>query len=530
MNLKSLTRLITPYLFIGAIILATVGTFFWEEPLEILKNILALQNYWLSLVIYTFLIALATVFAPLSVAPTVPFMAKIFGPFAIFVSTWVGWMVGAILVFWICRKWGRPLAERFFSIESLERIEQRLPKHLDFGVLLLLRTFIPVDILSYAVGLLSQIDFKKYVVATGLGITPLAFILSYGPDALTGGNPWLLFSFFVLLFVILGALAVFYFSEFTRKKVSIYTHNNKFHTDDVFAVATLQLVLDQSQRRYQVVRTRDTAVLESAKEKARKGEDVFVVDVAEEYDEEHNLFDHHQFGGAGERGGVEYASFGLVWKKYGVRLCNDSAIAEKFDHDFVRSIDAPDNGQEIYTKTELGVNPITLHEIIEKVYRQAPVGDELGMDADFAHAVSFAKSLITKALTHASEAVEKQKEAGVLFHAAENKRLIVSEKYLGRNSFVGFDQVQLVVSPRTSDVNKDWGIGVIPEEEGSLHGRVTFPRSWWGLRDKELQDESGVAGAKFVHKSGDFMAVAHSKKSAIAMAEKTLEYFDQHNK
>jgi|GEM_PF-185793 len=530
MNLKSLTHAITPYIFLGAIILATIGTLFWDEPLELMREILALQNYWASIVIYTLLIALATVFAPLSVAPTVPFMAKIFGPFAIFVSTWVGWMIGAIAVFWVCRVWGQPLAERFFSLDSLEKIQEKMPKNLDFGVLLLLRLFIPVDVLSYAVGLLSKISFKKYVIATAIGIVPFAFILSYGPDALTGGNPWLLFSFFALLFAILGALAVFYFSEFTRPKALIYTHDGKFHADDVFAVATLELVLGKSQRRHHVVRTRDEKKLKQAKEWSMTRDDVFLVDIGDSYDADHNQFDHHQFGGAGERDGVQYASFGLVWKKYGVRLCNDSTVVEQFDRAIVQAIDAPDNAQELYTKTDLGLDPITLHTIIEQVYRQAESDDALGQDADFAHAVAFAKQLISKAIIKSVRSVEKEKLAGTLYEAAENKRMIVTEEYVGRNHFVKYEQTQLIVSPRTGDPNGEWGIATIPETRNGMHGRVTFPRSWWGLRSDELQKESGIAGAKFVHRSGDFIAVAYSRKSAVEMAERTLEYFDEHNK
>lgn len=530
MNLKSITRLITPYLFLAAIVLATIGTLYWDEPLELMREILALQNYWISIVVYTGLIALATIFAPLSVAPTVPFMAKIFGPFTIFVSTWVGWMVGAIVVFYICRIWGQPLAERFFSLDSLDRIHARMPKNLDFSVLLLLRLFVPVDVLSYAVGLLSKISFQKYVVATAIGIIPFAFILSYGPDALTGSSPWLLFSFFALLFAIVGALAVYYFSEYTRPKALIYTHSGKFHADDVFAVATLQLVLDKSQRRYQVIRTRDMKTLDQAKEKTTRRDDVFIVDVGDSYDPEHNQFDHHQFGGAGERHGVQYAAFGLVWQKYGVRLCNDSAVAEQFDTSFVCAIDAPDNAQELFRKTELGIDPITLHTIIEQIYRQAEGDDQLGQDADFAHAVDFVKKLITKSLAQSVRAVEKEKRAGQVYHDADNKRIIVTEEHIGRNYFVKYDQVQLIVSPRTGDINGEWGIATIPETRNGLHGRVIFPRSWWGLRGKELQDVSGIAGAKFVHRSGDFIAVAHSRKSAIEMAKTALEYFDQHNK
>jgi uncharacterized UPF0160 family protein len=40
---------------------------------------------------------------------------------------------------------------------------------------------------------------------------------------------------------------------------------------------------------------------------------VFIFDIGGEYEEENNLFDHHQKGGAGVReNGVQYSSFGLV--------------------------------------------------------------------------------------------------------------------------------------------------------------------------------------------------------------------------
>jgi len=38
---------------------------------------------------------------------------------------------------------------------------------------------IPVDILSYALGLFSKITLKRYFLATLIGVTPFAFVLAY---------------------------------------------------------------------------------------------------------------------------------------------------------------------------------------------------------------------------------------------------------------------------------------------------------------------------------------------------------------
>ena len=59
-------------------------------------------------------------------------------------------------------------------------------------------------------------------------------------------------------------------------KIKIITHNAGFHTDDVFAVATLQLLLGD---KTEVIRTRDEEIIQSGD---------YVVDVGGIYDEDNN--------------------------------------------------------------------------------------------------------------------------------------------------------------------------------------------------------------------------------------------------
>src|ERR1035437_8220507 len=102
---------------------------------------------------------------------------------------------------------------------------------------------------------------------------------------------------------------------FNKKKI-ISTHNGTFHTDDVFAVATLSLFLND---KVTIVRTRDVDIIANAD---------FVCDVGGEHDSARSRFDHHQQGGAGKRAnGTPYAAFGLVWKEFGEQLSGSKEIA-----------------------------------------------------------------------------------------------------------------------------------------------------------------------------------------------------------
>ena len=93
--------------------------------------------------------------------------------------------------------------------------------------------------------------------------------------------------------------------------MKLVTHGGSFHTDDVFACATLQLYLEKQDIKYEIFRTKDKSIIE--------GGDI-VFDVGGKYDGE-KYFDHHQKETAGKRdNGILYASFGLIWKHYGPEL------------------------------------------------------------------------------------------------------------------------------------------------------------------------------------------------------------------
>ena len=114
---------------------------------------------------------------------------------------------------------------------------------------------------------------------------------------------------------------------------TIVTHNGNFHADDVFSIAALKSIFPD----FNLVRTRDLAVIAQAD---------IVIDVGGEYNPDTGRFDHHQRGGAGAReNGIPYSSFGLIWQKYGVEICQGSQeVAHSVDAGLVSTIDAIDCG------------------------------------------------------------------------------------------------------------------------------------------------------------------------------------------
>jgi uncharacterized UPF0160 family protein len=75
-----------------------------------------------------------------------------------------------------------------------------------------------------------------------------------------------------------------------------------------------------------------------------------------------------------------------------------------------------------------------------------------------------------------------------------------------------------VVAP--SGTKGQWGVTAVPVEEGSFTNRKPFPKAWAGLTDTALQEVTGVADARFCHRSL-FFTVADSRQGALELARKS---------
>lgn len=285
---------------------------------------------------------------------------------------------------------------------------------------------------------------------------------------------------------------------------TVVTHSGDFHADDVFAVAAFQLLLGTENM--QVVRTRD-------EEEIAKGD--YIVDVGGEYDHARKRYDHHQNGAPVRENGIPYAGFGLMWKHYGAEICGSAEVAEKIEEKLCQQIDAHDNGVVLSEINAYGIKSTELSDFV-KTWRADRDSDE-DMDVQFAQIVGIMREYLARKITGQARKLELEKVARKLYEAAEDKTVLVSEEALPKSLFIETD-TNVLVFPDSGTQEERWIALTVPVAEGSYESKVNFPESWAGLRDKALQDESGIADAYFCHKAR-FIFVAGSKESAVRAAQ-----------
>ena len=136
------------------------------------------QNPFLGAILYIFLNILDAVLAPGATLPLIPVAAHAWGPVLAAIVTTIGWTVGSLIAFLIARRWGYPIVKKLTSMERLRQMKKYIPEDL-FWSIVVLRLFMPMDIMSYVLGLFSDISWSRYVLATALGVAPMAFVLAY---------------------------------------------------------------------------------------------------------------------------------------------------------------------------------------------------------------------------------------------------------------------------------------------------------------------------------------------------------------
>ena len=192
--------------FFGLLIIVglfILSSYLVRTNIEFVQSLI--QNNFLGILTYILITIIAIIIAPISMMPLIPIASNLWGWFNAGLINIIGWTLGSFIVFFICRKYGVDLIKKFVSLESINKFESKIPKENLFWDIVLLRMIIPVDILSYVLGLFSKIKFKTYSLATVIGITPLAFIFSY-----LGTIPLIhqLIGFFIII-ILIAAIHVF---------------------------------------------------------------------------------------------------------------------------------------------------------------------------------------------------------------------------------------------------------------------------------------------------------------------------------
>lgn len=288
----------------------------------------------------------------------------------------------------------------------------------------------------------------------------------------------------------------------------VATHHGDFHADDVFAVAVLRLALGQ----FEIVRSRDPEVLATADIR---------VDVGSRHDPETGDYDHHQRGGAGTReNGIPYASFGLVWRRYGEQLAGSPEAAEGIDAHLVAGVDANDTGHTIAEPLVEGVRTMSVSGVVAAL--NPKWDEELSpeqRDARFEEAVSLAGAIVRREIAGAQS---WQRARGLVLAAvqrATDPRIVELERSMPWREplLATAPDALFVIYPKTDG----WALHAVPAELGSFANRLDLPEAWGGLSGEELRAACGVPDAVFAHPAR-FYAVAGSRDGVLALAHAAM--------
>ncbi len=290
-------------------------------------------------------------------------------------------------------------------------------------------------------------------------------------------------------------------------KQLVVTHDGKFHADEVLAVAVLSLSLGEDN--VEIVRSRDLEMIAKAD---------IVVDVGQVYSPEHNRFDHHQPEGGGVRdNGIPYASFGLVWKHFGEKLCGSKSVADEIESVMILPIDANDNGMSIIERAKEGVSPYDFHDAIDIFNPHA--SESLTHDAQFLKVVEMGKRVIEREIIKARQRQEDDQYVREIYEKTEDKRIIVFDKPTNTRFLNSVSEPIFYVVPGTTD--EKWIAHAVRIDPEFFDYRGYFPKAWAGKTREGLVAASGVSDAVFCH-THLFIAVAGSKEGALKLAELAL--------
>ena len=144
---------------------------------DAIKSFIDRKPFW-GVFLYIALNILDAVIAPGATLPLIPVAVQVWRPVPAAIVTTIGWTSGSLIAFLIARRWGYPLVKKLTSADRVKQLKKYIPEDL-FWSIVLLRLVMPMDVMSYVLGLFTDISWPKYALATALGLTPSAFVLAY---------------------------------------------------------------------------------------------------------------------------------------------------------------------------------------------------------------------------------------------------------------------------------------------------------------------------------------------------------------
>lgn len=263
------------------------------------------------------------------------------------------------------------------------------------------------------------------------------------------------------------------------------THAGRFHADDVFSAALLKILNPQ------INIVRRNAVPE--------GYQGLVFDLGD------GAYDHHGERASYRENGVQYASFGLLWKQYGCYLVSEKE-ANTFDECFIQPLDFQDNN---------GGNNLLCRAITQF----NPKWDEEDADSDkaFFKVVEFAKNILENEIMsmHSTEHAEQ-----IVLECLKNSEdgIVVLPTGMPWKALLAPADAYYVVYPSPRG---GYNAQAVPIAVDSQLCKKPFPEEWRG-KSEELSEVTGLEGMIFCHSHG-YLLATETAEIAIAACKISMK-------
>lgn len=257
------------------------------------------------------------------------------------------------------------------------------------------------------------------------------------------------------------------------------THGGRFHADDVFSAALLQIM--------------NPGIRIVRRNQAPEGYEGLVFDLGD------GAYDHHGERARFRENGVRYASFGLLWKEYGCLLVSEKE-AETFDKSFVQPLDQQDN----YGGSNLLCRAITQFN---------PKWDEEDGDFDrsFFRAVEIAKQILENEFKSMHSTEHAEKTVLECLKKAQDG-IVVLPKGMPWKALLIPEDVYYVVYP---SARGGYNAQAVPAAVDSQECKMPFPEEWRGKR-AELDGLTGIRGLTFCHEHGYLLGTTEQENAVRA--------------
>jgi len=180
----------------------------------------------LSWLIYVLIIIIETVLAPLPAIVIYSAGSIAFGPIMGGILTLFGNIIGASIGYIIAKRYGGFYFEKLIGEKKLSQFHRYSERYGGFVLFILrLNPITSSDIFNYIAGFI-EISYKKFILATALGLMPTIFIISYFGEIFIKENPFLKLFFLIISFVY---ITLFIYGHY---KIGKEKFNERFKKDE----------------------------------------------------------------------------------------------------------------------------------------------------------------------------------------------------------------------------------------------------------------------------------------------------------